>query len=283
MLNHPNPCQNMLLPYMHQNIAQEAHLWVASSILRGKIDINTHLPPVTQTIRWSSLSIPYSFIEWNDSPNSDIQHPTTNSLQNGNVDGSSPTSPSDSSSREDSIVPGTPSSRTQPKNHPINPQKIQPVKTTSLKPKTIEIHSPLHSLPLVCDLVQGTTIYLPHLKKTDITTLNRPTKSTNIAILPNVLPRMQEESVNFTPPTPKPIKIKQVQSTLNPVSLNTKSNDKVVTTWGHSLDPIENLTTFRILYQNPNGINISNKAFQYKYSLSTCRSLNIAAITIVET
>jgi len=235
MLNHPNPCQNMLLPYMHQNIAQEAHLWVASSILRGKIDINTHLPPVTQTIRRSSLSIPYSFIEWNDSPNSDIQHPTTNSLQDRNVDGSSPTSPSDSSSREDSIVPGTPSSRTQPKNHPINP------------------------------------------------TLNRPTKSTNIAILPNVLPRMQEESVNFTPPTPKPIKIKQVQSTLNPVSLNTKSNDKVVTTWGHSLDPIENLTTFRILYQNPNGINISNKAFQYKYSLSTCRSLNIAAITIVET
>jgi hypothetical protein len=138
-------------------------------------------------------------------------------------------------------------------------------------------------LPPVRDLVQGTTTYLPHLKKTDINTLNRSTKSTNIMILPKILPRTQEERVNVTPPTPKSIKIKQVQSTLNPVSLNTKSNDKVDTTWGHSLDPIENLTTFRILYQNPNGINISNKAFQYKYSLSTCRSLNIAAITIVET
>ncbi len=59
MLTHPNPCQNMLIPYMHQNITQEARLWVASLILQGKIDINTHHPPVTQNIRWSSLSIPY--------------------------------------------------------------------------------------------------------------------------------------------------------------------------------------------------------------------------------
>jgi len=124
MLTHPNPCQNMLIPYMHQNITQEARLWVASLILQGKIDINTHHPPVTQNIRWSSLSIPYSFIEWNDSLNSNIQHPTTNSLQDRNVDGSSPTNTSDSSSREDSIVPGTPSSRTQPKNQPITPQKM---------------------------------------------------------------------------------------------------------------------------------------------------------------
>jgi len=285
MLTHPNPCQNMLILYMHQNVAQEARLWVASSILQGKIDINTHHSSVTQNIKRSSLSLPYSFIEWNDSPNSNIQHPTTNSPQNRDVDSSPPTkhkqystvsttsqtenpttskkpfsdcfptrrsthpalsqqaqmfvpkgapiasdNPSYSSSLEDSIVPGTPSSRAQPKNQLQNPPKIQPVKATPLKPRTIEIHSPLHSQPLVRHLVQGTITYSTHLEKKDLNTLNRPTKSTNIMILPNILPRMQEERVNFTPPTPKSIKIKQVQSTLDQVSFNTKSNDKVDTT-----------------------------------------------------
>lgn len=36
MLNHPNPHENILLPYMHPNLAQLSRVWIAQMILTGE-------------------------------------------------------------------------------------------------------------------------------------------------------------------------------------------------------------------------------------------------------
>jgi len=66
MPTHPNPSHMMLLPYMHPNVAQEARYWVASSILQGMVELTTYLSTSVQDINMSSVSLPHSFIDWND-------------------------------------------------------------------------------------------------------------------------------------------------------------------------------------------------------------------------
>jgi hypothetical protein len=101
--------------------------------------------------------------------------------------------------------------------------------------------------------------------------------------LPEILPRTLECIQPSQPKMKSPSKPKQVQSTLlNQFSCKLTQNMDD-TTGGHTMEPIDNLSIFWILFQNPNGININNKAFQYRCGLSTCKSHNIAAITIAET
>jgi hypothetical protein len=93
-----------------------------------------------------------------------------------------------------------------------------------------------------------------------------------------------EERIQTSPPEIKPpTKHRQVQSTLLHHFFYNPTHGMDDTPWGHTMERIDNLSTFRILFQNPNGININNKAFQYKYGLSTCKPHNISAITIAET
>jgi hypothetical protein len=72
---HPHPHKQMLLPFMHSNIAQISRKWIALSLLQGIIlddnfydhlDHNSNILPSTLT----ATSIPLDFIKWSniDSP-----------------------------------------------------------------------------------------------------------------------------------------------------------------------------------------------------------------------
>jgi hypothetical protein len=58
---HPNPSENMLLPYMHNNIAQICRTWITSSILNSKIILPEWLNDVAAL---SSSSIPAYLFPW---------------------------------------------------------------------------------------------------------------------------------------------------------------------------------------------------------------------------
>jgi hypothetical protein len=59
---HPNPSENMLLPYMHNNIAQICRTWITSSILNGKIILPEWLHGAAALS--SSSSIPAYLFSW---------------------------------------------------------------------------------------------------------------------------------------------------------------------------------------------------------------------------
>jgi hypothetical protein len=54
-------------------------------------------------------------------------------------------------------------------------------------------------------------------------------------------------------------------------------------TWGHMMDSIDTSSVFRILPQNPNGINPSYKDTNFQYSLTRCNSYRIGTLCLVET
>ncbi len=61
------------------------------------------------------------------------------------------------------------------------------------------------------------------------------------------------------------------------------SQAKETDTWGHIMDGINILETFRVLLQNPTGIQPGRQDLEFQYSLSKCHALGIGAISLVET
>jgi hypothetical protein len=54
-------------------------------------------------------------------------------------------------------------------------------------------------------------------------------------------------------------------------------------TWGHVMDDIDTSTTFRIILQNPNGIQPGRKDYDFQYSLANCHSLGMRVLSLVDT
>ncbi len=72
---HPNPHENILLPYMHQNIANIGCTWIATSLLNSYIPesplhdlVSSTEYPTTQ--RLTAPATPRSLIQWIDSEES---------------------------------------------------------------------------------------------------------------------------------------------------------------------------------------------------------------------
>jgi len=68
---HPNPSENMLLPYMHNNIAQICRTWIAASLLNGKVPLPEWLNNVANL---SSHSTPSYLFSWE--PNTTLNRST---------------------------------------------------------------------------------------------------------------------------------------------------------------------------------------------------------------
>jgi hypothetical protein len=54
-------------------------------------------------------------------------------------------------------------------------------------------------------------------------------------------------------------------------------------TWGHVMEDIDTSKIFRIILQNPNGLQPGRTDCEFQYSLARCHSLGIGAISLVET
>lgn len=53
--------------------------------------------------------------------------------------------------------------------------------------------------------------------------------------------------------------------------------------WGHLPDPIDSNSTFRLFFNNPNGLKLSSDPLSVQYSLSLLSSLGVGAISLAET
>jgi hypothetical protein len=84
-------------------------------------------------------------------------------------------------------------------------------------------------------------------------------------------------------PYPSNLKQKTLYSFLsqpNPPPLSEQTHRM---TWGHTMDEIDSSKVFRVLLQNPNGIQPHEKDLDFHHSLNQCSALGIGAISIVET
>jgi hypothetical protein len=76
---HPNPSENMLLPYMHNNIAQICRTWITSSILNDKIILPEWLNEVAAL---SSSSIPAYLFPWTSTTTEQTPSPNRGTTPN---------------------------------------------------------------------------------------------------------------------------------------------------------------------------------------------------------
>jgi hypothetical protein len=76
------------------------------------------------------------------------------------------------------------------------------------------------------------------------------------------------------------------QLTLRPLRLidaNLNPKCPIHEVWGNSLQDIDPTDTFRLIFQNPNGLKLSTAKDEFLLGAKTCHSLGAAAIFLAET
>lgn len=283
MMLHPQPHKDMLLQYMHQNLAQGARCWVASSILTGIVSLapplDTHTPITTQ----DTSSIPHSMINWNSEMIS----------EGGNIKGQL---------------------KNTPEHRYFSRQGSQDKVETSM------LHEPTYiTAQVVVSLIHQTLIIqsiidqnINHkeeqralLQQNDKAQdypyfqINSPQLHHEKSQLPpdalhshrssrhhiNILPRTKEERLPPSPPKTSQNNNSCRSLTQSKIAqkISFSTNTNIDCTWGHSLDAIDSCSTFRILLQIPNGITFKENAFRYKYGLGICAEQKVAGLCIAET
>jgi hypothetical protein len=151
----------------------------------------------------------------------------------------------------------------------------------------MEVKSPLHSSKAL--LTKESTVKSPSAPflttppatKNLVPKTNKSDLKTTIKILPRTKQERIQKSPSKTEPYTPYSKSGLTQTLLPFLSFQPPNiNDD---TWGHSLSSIDQLQTFHILLQNPNGIQLYDNAYQYKYGLSLCKSYGIGAFCATET
>jgi hypothetical protein len=82
MLNHPNPHENILLPYMHPNLAQLSRVWIAQTILTGEPTFPCepqNMSPNSMIFHLEARSQASSVILWDSQQNASANDLTTKS------------------------------------------------------------------------------------------------------------------------------------------------------------------------------------------------------------
>jgi hypothetical protein len=261
MMLHPTPHPQMLMPYMHPNLTQEARCWVASSILQGIVNLPICTPIPSRTSH-TTTSRPMSFINWASTTHlpSPICPITVTSPLHETTALQCILSPGHSSQvfplpvKHKANFPHCPSSKACLAQHP-------------------SLSSPTSTkIP---------TSPLPNTQTPIPTAVPTNTSRASVHIAPRTIEERHQDTSSFQRKVqrkPKPL----VQTKLFP-DLHLLDQQEHEPTWGHSLETIVNSSTFQVILQNPNGINIYNNSFHYKHGLSVCRSLAAGAVCVSET
>jgi hypothetical protein len=271
---HPEPAENILLPIMHQNLSQIGRAWIALSLINQDIAMSpiqqalhtNDYPRLTPTQR----SDPATIIPW-----SDLGPATTRVAKDGSL-----LEPHSPSPQLKGLNPAAP---TISPSHPTS-LAWKPLSSTTLSPfKDTREDKPRNSQhPISSKEKPALAKKLPRLNPTapeffpqsslDIRCINQATKPPSPPI---------KKSKSQAPS--KKLHQRSLHSFLSLKPPTKFSLADELDTWGHALDEIDPSKTFRILLQNPNGIQPGRRDYDFQYSLAKCHSLGIGALSIVET
>jgi exonuclease III len=233
---------------MHENLAEIARIWVASTLLSGQVHLPT-MPVIpdspsgttTQTSRpsslisWSTLDTPY---EATSTPNQVLSPPPSTTLVI-----SQSSKKSLPSHRQQHF------SSTHTKKHTAFHDRLQP-KITSYLQTT--------STSTVADLVTSPQTNI-HQRAPRRSSTNQKTKR---HCMPDPAPSLFDFPI---------ITISSTPVVDNPPP------------WGQALESIDPVSTLRIILQNPNGIKPIPSDLDFQYSLSACNEIGSGILCLPET
>jgi hypothetical protein len=249
---------------MHENLAEIARLWVASTILTGQV----HLPTMP---------------ELSDPPSGT----TTQISRPSSLISSSPPSSTDEPLSPHPVSPPLPSSTTVVSWPSMKPPR--PIPST----KVIESRSHTKSLPSLRQKHPS----MPHIKRSTafhdrlqpkITSYLQIT-STSIEITKGTSPQSNTHQLAPKRSSTKKKTTRQCIPTPTPSLFDSPilpaSSPPVVNNpppWGHALESIDP-STRRIILQNPNGIKPIPSDLDFQYSLSACHEIGGEILCLPET
>jgi hypothetical protein len=248
MMLHPIPNSTILLPYMNENIANIARVWVASILISGQLYLpHMQTEDIIQTTNTNTrTSQPSSIIAWSHRPSS------------RETDGiSQPISLLESHALTSS--PMTKITRLSPNNkHSKTPRP----------PKDMAFHDRFQ--PKITTYFKGTS-KTTSKAITDIP-LPKPKRK-----LPKKLPfRKPKQPLNLPPPLPSLYDFPIIPPSSTPPQNNSPP-------WGHALESIDPTRIIRILLQNPNGVKPIPSDMDFQYSLSACHEIGGGILSLPET
>jgi hypothetical protein len=284
----PNPHPNILLPYMHSNLAQIGRTWVAASLIHSHIPTDPIQELLNQSINTiftgpNTPSHPYSLIRWRHQTYSN-----TSQLQPVAVNNTLSPPIAQTLQEVSTISRLLPSAR-----RPLNPDAPVFYPVNSLYPyrknlnpnakpfrpnHTVETFSQA-SLPNVPDQTPPSDIILSHRPL-----INYPQKKNSVppplSSSKESLPSNTLHNKTLTNSLNKQQTLHAFLSKSTPPALSDQHHNS---TWGHTMDEIDPSNIFRVLLQNPNGIKPYEKDLEFHYSLNKCSSLGVGAMSVAET
>jgi hypothetical protein len=243
---------NMLLPYMHPNLAYVSQLWVAQILLSGQIILLPgHIQHTQAKSTFTAPTIPRELISWNgESAHPQIKHRSSSSL---------------SCTIQQVNLVNIP--------QPIILDRVQTPDSQTLPPRSDkpgEEHT--YTTPSSSD----TNRHQPQGSLSQIVAPPAVPKTQQYVPLSSRIPKVKRTIKLVRPPT---------QLTLHDVSFTQKKGEDrgMVQTWGHNAVEIERNTSFRIILQNPRGLKLSTETLNTQYSFSICQDMEAGAICLPET
>jgi hypothetical protein len=243
---HPTPSPNILLPFLHPNLALIRRTWIAALLLGSNIQEQCWFPLLQQDINFSlfpsTISASHAYlIDWHSteglSPEDELgvaKVPRLNPLAQPFVPASQFLDKAITISR----VPH--SSYT---SSPIDPSTISPELSINKPAQDSANHLHISSCPAIENI-----------------SISRQAQEFGIQLHVPSLPSKANKKNFKAKPLPKQLTLHSFLSSSLPL-LTLLVDD--LDTWGHVMDDIDMSTTLRIILQNPNGIQPSRKDVQF--------------------
>ncbi len=322
MMQHPEPDENILLPFMHPNLSQILRTWVGGAILSGEVFLPDQ--EFTKTYIASNLlenSDPAYLINWLSN-----QHSTT----------TAPLAAIDLTTSSDPTIPLTRQTSTdKPSLHEykMDTETVSPIltlvkPTPALQSTTGNMDSPPQLSPLLLKLVndqnQGPRSTEPSLPSFNVHNVHNPYKEKQplslhyqnrqsaTSPLHQFIAKVDSSHQRHVTATQSTITLASLQGLpniiiskretqpVNPKGRNYTPRKRKTTLsyhgfsiapkytqtdeiWGHSPEEIDTSPIFRVLLQNPNGLKFSEGDDLARFNLIEARNLGVGALCLPET
>jgi hypothetical protein len=273
LLTHPAPHRDMLIPYMHPNLAQIARTHVAMTILTGRIVLPDMLNDNTQvsSCMTTVISNPASLIKWPSLNKEGTQLSRADTRLYSSLDSHSH-SPESSSPASTHTIPTTQSENFASilKYDPFPKQKKRSAKrnpTTGKQPTPSQRtlgqffpsinHTRSPSQTLITTFLQMNEKPLtraspdspytnPSGRPTQRLISNKAAPDKEIHITPASIVRKAKHTI-----VPKLNTNRKIPANIHPLCPTDQG-------WGHSLENIDTSTILRVILQNPNGLKLQS-------------------------
>jgi hypothetical protein len=283
---HPNPSNYILLPCMHDYLAQIARTWVAMSLLTNNIN-HAAVSSLLQIRpgRFPQVTIvasnPAHLIQWQT--NIPARPASISIGSNGILSKSAPES-KDTSPEPTTHSERGPTTKFVPLPYKDQPSILRHITKTSTKPARRKVQRLPGQLllshyltPKVTAAKLHSSLSVKETKAIEQTSNQQPIKT------PTPFGRPTQHQLQASNP---PARRLPLQRTLfdfqyfKPYASVSQSDPDI---WGHTPESIDTASTFRLVLQNPNGIRPSVTEPDFMFSLHLCHEIGAGAICLAET